>query len=152
LPLVGCPSNDESDTGGGLRGGGHAGDGGGRGSEGGLSDAEMAPRTCDGSACNIVPTGLLDPSYTTTWNPGIGKDATGPARGAEGLPIRSQTCASVPTQGGDATSAIQNALSGCKGKNQVVMLAAGTYNVSATIQIPSGVVLRGVGSDLSGGT
>ena len=47
----------------------------------------------------------------------------------------------------DATTAIQNALSGCWGKNQVVSLAAGTYKVSATITIPSGVVLRGAGSD-----
>src|SRR5262249_31402975 len=34
----------------------------------------------------------------------------------------------------------------------VVTLAAGTYSVSATIQVPSGVVLRGAGSDGAGAT
>jgi hypothetical protein len=61
-------------------------------------------------------------------------------------------CASVTAQSGDATSAIQTALNGCSGKNQVVSLAAGTYHVSATIQVPSGVVLRGAGSDVTSGT
>jgi hypothetical protein len=66
--------------------------------------------------------------------------------------VRTTVCASVPTRTGDATSAIQTALNGCTGKNQVVSLAAGTYSVSATIQVPSSVVLRGAGSSASGGT
>jgi len=55
-------------------------------------------------------------------------------------------------QTGDATSAIQNALNGCAGKNQVVTLAAGTYKVSSTISVPSGVILRGAASDAASGT
>ena len=58
----------------------------------------------------------------------------------------------VPAQSGDATSAIQSALDGCVGKNQVVALAAGKYSVSSTLQVPKGVVLRGAGSDASTGT
>jgi hypothetical protein len=66
--------------------------------------------------------------------------------------VRTTTCATLSAQGGDATSAIQGALDACQGKNQVVALAAGTYSVSSTIQVPSGVVLRGAGSDGSTGT
>jgi hypothetical protein len=109
--------------------------------------------TCDGGPCNSVPQGLLDPSYTTTWQPGILADTpTGHALGADGLPVRTTTCATVPLSSGDATSAIQTALDGCKGKDQVVMLAAGKYTVASTIHVPSGVVLRGAGSDAATGT
>jgi len=108
---------------------------------------------CDGGACNQVPPGLLNSAYTTTWNPGILADKpTGQPLGNDNLPVRTTTCASVPVQSGDATSAIQNALNGCMGKNQVVSLAAGTYSISKTIQVPNGVVLRGVGSDVTSGT
>jgi hypothetical protein len=109
--------------------------------------------TCDGGACNAAPAGLLDPDYTTGWNPGILSDApTGNALGPDGLPVRTKACATVPAQSGDATSAIQTALDGCSGKHQVVELAAGTYKISSTISVPSGVVLRGAGSDASSGT
>jgi hypothetical protein len=101
----------------------------------------------------MPPTGLLDPDYTTTWNPGILSDTpTGQPLGSDGLPVRTTICASVAVQSGDATSAIQSALNGCTGKNAVVSLAAGTYKTSATLTIPSGVVLRGAGSDVSSGT
>jgi hypothetical protein len=108
---------------------------------------------CDGGPCNQVPMGLLDPDITTTWNPGILADTpTGMPLGPDNLPVRTTTCASVPATSGDATSAIQSALDGCAGKNQVVTLAAGTYHVSSTIQVPGGVVLRGAGSDGASGT
>lgn len=108
--------------------------------------------SCDGP-CNGVPAGLLDPDYTTQWNPGILADTpTGNPLGPDGLPVRTTICASVPVQSGDATSAIQSALTGCAGKNQVVMLAAGTYSVSSTISLPGGVILRGAGSDATSGT
>ncbi len=111
-----------------------------------------ASTSCDGP-CNVVPTGLLNPDYTTTWNPGILADTpTGNPLGPDGLPVRTTTCATVPAQGGNATQAIQSALDGCKGKNQVVALAAGTYTISATLTVPSGVVLRGAGSDAATGT
>jgi Pectate lyase superfamily protein len=106
----------------------------------------LGDASCDGP-CNAIPPGLLDPDYTTTWNPGILADtATHNPLGNDGLPVRTTVCASVPVQTGDATSAIQSALDGCMGKNQVVALAAGTYTVTATITIPNGVVLRGAGS------
>ena len=109
--------------------------------------------TCDGGPCDMPPLGLLNPDYTTAWNPGILSDtATGAALGPDGLPVRATVCAMVPATGGDATAAIQSALDGCEGMNQVVALAAATYSVSATIQVPSGVVLRGAGSDGATGT
>ncbi len=105
---------------------------------------------CDGP-CNQPPAGLLDPDFTTTWNPGILADTpTGNALGPDGLPVRATVCASVAAQSGDATTAIQSALDGCRGRHQVVALAAGTYHVSSTITVPSGVVLRGAGSDAGG--
>lgn len=108
---------------------------------------------CTSDACNSAPSGLLDPEYTTTWNPGILSDtATGNTLGPDILPLRTALCASVPITSGDATSAIQNALNGCEGSHQVVTLAAGTYKVSTTITLPSGVVLRGAGSDSTTGT
>jgi hypothetical protein len=153
-----------SDAGGGSSSGGGAGSSSGGGADSGPSssgsDASSGPvsdgssgQTCEGGACNSVPPGLLNPDYTTRWNPGILSDTpTGNALGPDGLPVRSATCATVTAQSGDATSAIQTALNGCKGKNQVVMLAAGTYSVSSTLSIPGGVVLRGAGSDAASGT
>jgi hypothetical protein len=109
--------------------------------------------TCDGGPCNSAPSGLLNPNYTTAWNPGILADTpTGKPLGDDGLPVRMATCVSVPAQSGDATTAIQSALDGCAGKHQVVALAAGQYSVSATLAVPSGVVLRGAGSDVKAGT
>src|SRR5262245_12476758 len=88
---------------------------------------------CDGP-CDQLPAGLLDPDYTTTWNPGILTDTpTGNALGDDSLPVRTTTCASVAAQSGDATVAIEGALNGCTGKHQVVALAAGKFTVSATL-------------------
>jgi hypothetical protein len=96
---------------------------------------------------------LLNPDYTTKWNPGILADTpTGAALGADGLPVRTTVCATVAVQSGDATNAIQSALTRCAGMHQVVSLAAGTFNVSATINVPGAVVLRGAGSDAASGT
>jgi hypothetical protein len=117
------------------------------------SNSAKVGSKCDGGACNQPPPGLLNPDFTTTWNPGILADTpTGKPLGPDNLPVRTTTCMSVAPMSGDATSAIQTALNGCAGTNQVVTLAAGTYMVSSTIQVPSGVVLRGSGSDASTGT
>jgi hypothetical protein len=148
----GAGTDGGSDSGSGSSSGSASGSGGSSGSASG-SGSGSGGSTCDGGACNEIPAGLLDPDYTTTWNPGILADQpTGQPLGNDGLPVRSATCASVPVQSGDATSAIQTALQGCTGKNQVVTLAAGTYRVSKTIQVPGGVVLRGAGSGATSGT
>jgi hypothetical protein len=167
LAALGCGSSTSSPTAGGDSGvppadatvpedGSTHDDGasadGGPGSDGASSSLDGSASSCDGP-CNEPPSGLLDPAYTTTWNPGIVADTpTGNPLGPDGLPVRTTTCVSVPVQTGDASTAIQTALDGCAGKNQVVMLAAGTYSVSATIVVPSGVVLRGAGSDTAAGT
>src|SRR5262249_28407509 len=54
-------------------------------------------QACDGGSCNVPPPGLLDPDYTTTWNPGILADTpTGNPLGPDDLPVRTTICASVP--------------------------------------------------------
>ena len=59
-----------------------------------------------------------------------------------GIPNRTAICASIPAGASQAT--IQTALNSCP-VNQVVKLAAGTYNVIGGLTIPSNVVLRGAG-------
>lgn len=59
-----------------------------------------------------------------------------------GIPNRTTICASIAA--GASTSTIQSALNNCPA-NQVVKLAAGTYNISGGLTIPSNVVLRGAG-------
>ena len=142
---------------GGSGGSGGNGGSGGSGGSGGTAVIDTGdaspPPSCDGGACNTPPAGLLNPDYTTTWNPGILADTpTGAALGPDKLPVRTTVCASVPVQSADATTAIQTALDGCKGKHQVVSLAAGKYTVSAPLKVPTGVVLRGAGSDATSGT
>jgi hypothetical protein len=58
-----------------------------------------------------------------------------------GVPNRTTICANITATA--STAAIQNALNACPA-NQVVLLAAGTYNISS-LTVPSGVVLRGAG-------
>jgi hypothetical protein len=160
--VAGCGSRGRSapglDAGGGASSGSSSGSGsssshGSSSSAGSSGVASSGGQSCDGGACDRVPSGLLDSDYTTAWNPGILSDtATGNPLGPDGLPVRATICASVPVQSGDAASAIQSALDGCRGKNQVVSLAAGKYSVGSTLNVPSGVVLRGAGSDVSTGT
>jgi len=104
---------------------------------------------CSSAPCNSVPTGLIDPSYTTTWNPGILADKQlNLALGSDGLPVRTTVCAS-PKPGDDLNAAI----SACP-EGQVVQLAASKYTVSSTVTLTKGVVLRGAGSkgSAAGGT
>ncbi len=68
--------------------------------------------------------------------------------GDDGLPVRSTTCATVtPSQ----ASTLQTMLNGCT-SGTVVLLQAGTYTIPATVNVPSGVVLRGAASAGSGAT
>ena len=120
---------------------------GGAGTSGTLpNDGGAGPTDCNGMPCNTAPEGLLNPEYTTNWNPGIlaDKQLNAPL-GADGLPVRTMVCAS-PKPGDD----LNKAISGCA-EGQVVKLAAGTYKVSASVLIKKGVVLRGAGSG-DGGT
>src|SRR5262249_28569127 len=65
---------------------------------------------------------------------------TGMPLGPDGLPQRTTLCTTV-NPGGDIQAAIDNCPPG-----QVVLLSAGTFNVSSTITLTKGVVLRGAGS------
>jgi hypothetical protein len=96
-----------------------------------------------------VPPGLLDTDITTVWNPGILADTLlNQPLGPNGLPVRTTVCATLtPGQ----ASTLQSTLDGCA-SGSVVELQAGTYTVPATINVPSGVVLRGAGSSGSGAT
>jgi hypothetical protein len=75
----------------------------------------------------------------TTWNPGI----------PGGVPSRTTVCANLDAAAygsgaRDATAGIQAALDGCPA-GQVVVLSAGTFSISRTLQITKGIVLRGQG-------
>lgn len=66
--------------------------------------------------------------------------------GAGRIPERPTNCA---TLGPSATvDAINAALASCRG-GETVYLAAGTYNITGTVRIPSNVTLRGAGADLT---
>jgi hypothetical protein len=138
-------------SGGRLGSGGRIGSGGaGQGGAGGAMRPEAGDaQSCDGGACNSVPTGLLDPTRTTTWNPGILIDnQLHLPLGADGLPTRATVCAS-PKPGDDLNAAIKACPEG-----QVIKLAAGTYTISTVVTLNKGVVLRGAGSQgaAKGGT
>ena len=101
-------------------------------------------RACSRTASPPAATGALIPAdRLTVWNPGI----------PGGLPVRNAVCASIDasTYGGgaqDATAGIQAALDGCP-EGQVVVLSAGTFAISRTLQITKGIVLRGQGPSLT---
>ena len=96
-----------------------------------------------------VPAGLLNPDYTTKWNPGILADTEmNQALGADGLPVRTTICHTTALS---EAGSLQTILNGCAA-GTVVQLLAGTYTVPSTLYIPSGVVLRGQGSSGSGAT
>ena len=66
--------------------------------------------------------------------------------GVGGIPARTANCASLTSS---ATLAqINSALTSCP-SGQTVALAAGTYTINGTIQIPSNVTLRGAGANLT---
>jgi hypothetical protein len=102
-----------------------------------------------GAGPGSIPAGLLNPDYTTTWNPGILVDsAPNQPLGTDRLPVRTTVCRTV---GPSEVASLQTILGGCAA-GTVVELQAGTYTVSSTIYIPSGVVLRGQASSGSNAT
>ena len=115
----------------------------------GATARPTADRPATGARATRCPPGLLNPDYTTQWNPGILADTpTGQALGAGRLArahddVRLGRRAERRRDLGDPDAPSTAA----QGKNQVVMLAAGTYSVSSTLTVPGGVVLRGAGSD-----
>ena len=95
--------------------------------------------------CDSGSPGLLNPDYTTTWNPGILADTpTGNPLGPDGLPVRDTACPGSPVSPSQASS-LQATLSACPW-GSVLTLAAGTFTIPATLVVPSGVVLRGLAS------
>ena len=126
--------------------GGTAPGGGGDGGGGATSGGNDATGGATGGNGGSIPTDLLDPARTTTWNPGILADGQlDDPLGPDGLPVRTTVCANL-TPGDDINAAIADCPEG-----QVVELAAGTYTVSSRITLTKGVVLRGAGS-AAGGT
>jgi hypothetical protein len=81
---------------------------------------------------------VITPDRLTLWNPGL--NAVG------GIPNQTTVYKTLSPSGGDDTSAIQAALDSCP-PNQVVVLAAGTFNISGQgLQMTkSNVVIRGAG-------
>jgi hypothetical protein len=64
--------------------------------------------------------------------------------GVGGIPARTTNCASLTSSA--TVSQINSALSSCP-SGETVALAAGTYSISGTIQVPSNVTLRGAGAN-----
>jgi hypothetical protein len=138
-----CSSGAGGKSGTGGTGGGGTTATGGAGTGMGGAGATTATGGAGGAS---VPTGLLDPDLTTTWNPGILADTQmNMPLGADGLPVRTTICAS-PKPGDDLNAALSSCAAG-----QVVKLAAGTYTVSSTVTLTKGVVLRGAGSQGAAG-
>jgi len=77
---------------------------------------------------------LLSTTQAINWsNSGVG-----------GIPARATNCASLTSS---ATAAqINSALASCP-SGEAVALAAGTYSITGTIQVPSNVTLRGAGAN-----
>ncbi len=96
------------------------------------------------------PTGLIPPDRRTTWNPGL--------HSVGGIPQRSTTCATIQPSGGDDTQPVQTAVNACPA-NQVVLLAAGDFHFSSSVNIAydpntgmnqSNITVRGAGPGTPG--
>ena len=110
--------------------------------------AAAAARAATAARATPCRPGLLNPDYTTTWNPGILADTpTGKPLGADGLPVRTtivrqRAGAERRRDLGDPERArrLQGQEPGRRARRRA------RTRVSATINVPSGVVLRGAGS------
>lgn len=83
---------------------------------------------------------IIQPSRRITWDPGI----------PGGIPFRTTintTLNAIDNTGAtDVRASIQSALDACP-SNQVVKLPAGTFKIVGKLSIPTGVTLRGVGTN-----
>ena len=130
-------------SGGSQSGGSNPGSGGVTEAGGSLMGSGGGPGGSGGGLGGSVPAGLLNPDFTTTWNPGILADTQlNQALGPDGLPVRTTICHTA--QLSEAAN-LQTILKGCAA-GSVVQLLAGTYTISSTLYIPSDVVLRGQAS------
>ena len=75
-------------------------------------------------------------SRSVTWEGNVGVKGD--------IPTRTTIYKTLSPSGGDDTSTVQTAISGCP-SGQVVKLNAGTFNISSPINVKSGVTLRGAG-------
>jgi hypothetical protein len=87
----------------------------------------------------VTAADILPAERQTVWAPGI----------PGGIPVRTAVCATVQAStygngSADAAAGIQAALNACPA-GQVVMLSAGDFKITATLQIEKGIVLRGQG-------
>jgi hypothetical protein len=79
---------------------------------------------------------ILSSSQAINWsNSGVG-----------GIPARTTNCASLTSSA--TVTQINSALASCT-SGETVYLAAGTYSITGTINIPSNVTLRGAGANLT---
>jgi hypothetical protein len=145
--LLACGSSDQdggkSASGGGTGGGGAGGAGasGGTGASAGTGATAATGGVAGTGGVVVTPPDLIPADRVTTWDPGItSDDQLGKPLGPDGLPQRSDVCATL-NPGGD----IQSAIDSCP-EGQVVVLTAGTFTVSDTVTLTKGVVLRGAGS------
>ena len=96
-----------------------------------------------------APAGLLNPTYTTTWNPGILTDGQlDMPLGPDGLPVRTTICAS-PAPGDDLNAAIKAAPRARSSSSR-----RAPTRCRRPVTLNKGVVLRGAGSQgaAKGGT
>jgi hypothetical protein len=90
----------------------------------------------------VIPAALRAQAWSGLLDPARGIDWT-TAGVVGGIPNRTTICSSLTPS---ATLAqINSALAACP-SGQVVFLAAGTYNITGTINVPSNVTLRGAGT------
>jgi hypothetical protein len=89
---------------------------------------------------------IIPVDRATAWNPGILTDThLNLPLGVDKLPVRTTVCKTL-APGDDINAAIKTCPAG-----QVVQLQAGTFTVSSTIKLLSGVIVRGAGSAGAGG-
>src|SRR4051812_13009070 len=81
---------------------------------------------------------IIPADRRVTWTPGVNVGVPG------GIPNRTTIYQTLSPD--VSTAKIQAALDSCP-SGQVVFLNAGTYNITATIKLKSGVTLRGAGNN-----